>query len=235
MRVQATPSKDGMRRVLVLNSKGGCGKTTLATNLAASLAVTGQRVALADFDEQRSSHDWTRLRPDDRPPVLGLRAWKRGLDELPEGFGTVVIDAPARVGHKEMKRLVREADSVIVPMLPSMIDMRAAERFLEDLLDLGRIEKRKVRAGLVANRVDERTLVYGELKRFIEAYELPLLGSLRSAQCYVRAYRQGLGVLELGSRRSTVDHAQWAPILRWLRGDAGPMAAKAAPPLTGSP
>ena len=224
-----------MRRILLLNSKGGCGKTTMATNVAASLAATGQRVALADFDEQHSSYEWTRLRPADRPPVLGLRAWEHGLDELPRGFDVVVIDSPARVGRKEMKWLVRESDSVIVPVLPSMIDMRAAERFIGDLLDLGRIEKRKARVAIVANRVDERTLIAGELRRFIDAYDLNCLGALRSSQAYVRAYWQGLGVLELAGRRETVDHAQWKPILEWLEGGAAPGTDRSGPPVTGSP
>jgi len=223
-----------VRRILLLNSKGGCGKTTLATNVAASLAAAGQRIALADFDEQRGSHEWTRLRPADRPAVLGLRAWEHGLDELPRGYDTVVIDAPARVGRKEMKWLVHDSDSVIVPVLPSMNDMRAAQRFIEDLLDLGRVEKRKVRVALVANRVDERTLISSELARFIEVFELTCLGALRSSQGYVRAYWQGLGVLELAGRRGTIDHAQWQPILAWL-GDEWPVGTDGPGlPFTGS-
>lgn len=224
-----------MHRVLLVNSKAGCGKTTLATNVAVSLATAGQRVALADFDEQRSSHEWTRLRPAHRPRVLGLWAWKDGLDGLPSGYDTVVMDAPARVGGKEIKWLVREADSVIVPVLPSMDDMRAAARFVEDLLDLGRIEKRTLRVALVANRVDERTLVDGELTRLVDAYDLTLLGGLRKSQSYVRAYWQGLGVLELGSREGTVDHDQWEPIMRWLRGDPAFPASGPDGPVTGSP
>lgn len=224
-----------MRSVLVLNSKGGCGKSTLATNLASSLAMSGRSVALADFDEQRTSFDWTRCRPADRPAVMGLRGWKHGLGELPPGTDAIVLDAPARVGRKELKSLVRMAETVLVPMLPSMLDMRAADRFMEDLLDLGRIEKRKVRVGLVANRVNERTVVFRELTRFIEAYDLPYLGALRETQGYVRAYRRGLGVLELTNGRWTIDHAQWLPILRWLLVDAKALPIESPAPVTDSP
>jgi chromosome partitioning protein len=217
-----------MQRILVINSKGGCGKSTLATNVAGWLAY-GRRVTLADFDEQRTSFDWTRLRPADRPVVQGLRAWKRGLDEVDPETDVVVLDAPARLDRKEMKSLVRHADSVLVPMLPSMIDMRAAERFMEDLLDIGRIERRQVRVGLVANRVRERTLMSGELLRFIDAFELPFLGPLREAQAYVHAYGRGLGVLELPRYRIAADLEQWLPILRWI--EAGrPKAVTAGRP-----
>ncbi len=204
------------QRVLVLNSKGGCGKSTLATNLASWFAVAGHAVALADFDEQRTSYEWTRSRPAALPQVLGLRAWKHGLADLPPTIGRVVMDAPARVDRKEMKGMVRDSDVVLVPMLPSLIDMRAAGRFMEDLLDLGRVERRKVRVGLVANRLREQTVMAAELCRFIEAFELPHIASLRETQNYVHAYRRGMGICDLPLYLSAADRAQWVPLLTWI-------------------
>lgn len=212
-----------MRRILVLNSKGGCGKSTVATNLASWFALAGHAVALADFDEQRTAYAWTRTRPAALPQVLGLRAWRHGLDDLPPGIERVVLDAPARIDRREMKALVRECDAALVPVLPSMIDMRAAGRFMEDLLDLGRVERRKVRVGLVANRVREQTVMAGELARFIAAFDLPHVASLREAQNYVHAYQRGMGVCDLPLHLSAPDRAQWAPLLAWIEegSDAG--------------
>ena len=72
-----------MRHVLVMNAKGGCGKSTLATNLASYYAVRGNSVTLADFDPQRSSLDWVEMRPPGRPEITGLAAFDEGLRHLP--------------------------------------------------------------------------------------------------------------------------------------------------------
>ncbi|HAS28601.1 MAG TPA: hypothetical protein DCS56_00375, partial [Alcanivorax sp.] len=60
--------------ILVANSKGGCGKTTLATNLAAYFAHSGQAVTLLDLDPQQSATQWVRLREDPRVEALGWPA-----------------------------------------------------------------------------------------------------------------------------------------------------------------
>ena len=122
-----------MRHIMVMNAKGGCGKSTLATNIASYFAVAGQRVALADFDPQRSSLDWVEARAADRPEVLGLAAYEDGLKHLPRTMEYVIIDAPARSHGPELTALVKRAETIIVPVMPSGIDMRASERFIEEL------------------------------------------------------------------------------------------------------
>jgi chromosome partitioning protein len=72
-----------MRHILVMNPKGGCGKSTIATNLASYYATRGKHVALADFDPQRSSVDWVGLRPEDAPRVVGVQAFEDGLRAVP--------------------------------------------------------------------------------------------------------------------------------------------------------
>ena len=119
-----------MRHIMVLNPKGGCGKSTLATNLAAYYASGGSAVALADFDPQGSSTDWLAARPATAAPVVGLEAWEDGLKNLPRSVDVVVMDPPARVHGRELTDLVRRADTIIVPVLPSGIDIRASLRFI---------------------------------------------------------------------------------------------------------
>lgn len=205
-----------MRHIMVLNAKGGCGKSTIATNLASYFATQDKRVVLADYDPQRSSLDWLARRPADRAPIEGLEAYKQGLRGTPRNAEVVVIDAPARVHGPELTEMVRHSETIIVPVLPSTIDISAAAKFLEDLTDVGRVERREVRIAVVGNRVRENTLIAGELDEYLDGLKTPYLTKLREAQNYIRAYTRGLGIFELPEYLAWPDWEQWEPLLDWL-------------------
>src|SRR5262245_17398593 len=98
---------ESMRHVMVMNAKGGCGKSTLATNIACFFAREGYKVVIADYDPQRSSLDWLELRPEDLPSIGGVPAYDDGLRNVPRDTEVLVIDAPARTHGSEMNELVR--------------------------------------------------------------------------------------------------------------------------------
>ena len=201
---------------MVLNSKGGCGKSTLSTNIAVFFARDGHQVCLADYDPQRSSLDWLASRPADLPVINGVAAFEDGLRHVPRNTDILVIDAPARVHATELNELVRRAETIIVPVLPSSIDMKACGHFMAELLEIGKVSRRQARLGLIANRVREYTLVYEELDQYLSKLKVPYLGALREAQNYVRAYSRGMGVLELPEYLAWPDWKQWRPIGEWL-------------------
>jgi chromosome partitioning protein len=205
-----------MRHIMVLNAKGGCGKSTIATNLASYYATQEKKVALADYDPQRSSLDWLAKRPEDRPRIEGVEAYKSGLRNVPRNAEVVVIDAPARVHGSELTDMVRHAETIIVPVLPSSIDIQAAARFLEDLAEVGRVERKEVKIAVVANRVRENTLIAGELDEYLDGLRTPYVAKLREAQNYIRAYSRGLGLFELPEYLAWPDWEQWEPLLEWL-------------------
>ncbi|HEY5654579.1 MAG TPA: ParA family protein [Woeseiaceae bacterium] len=206
-----------MRHIMVLNPKGGCGKSTLATNIASYFATEGNAVALADYDPQRSSLDWLERRPAERAPITGLAAFEEGLRRLPRNADVLVIDAPARSHGPELTELVKHAETIVVPVLPSTIDMQATANFLKELKEVGRIERKEAKIGVVANRVRENTLIFEELDQYLTAARVPYVAALRDAQNYIRAYTRGLGVFELPEYLSWPDREQWDPLLRWLR------------------
>ncbi len=201
---------------MVLNSKGGCGKSTLATNLAVWFAREGRAVCIADYDPQRTSLDWLAQRPADLPPISGVAAFDEGLRGVPRATDVLVIDAPARVHGAELNELVRRAETILVPVLPSSIDMRACSHFMNDLLEIGKVSRKQARIAVVANRVREHTLIYEELDLYLTQLKVPYLGSLREAQNYVRAYARGLGIHELPEYLAWPDWKQWQPITEWL-------------------
>lgn len=206
-----------MRHIMVMNAKGGCGKSTLATNIASYFADEGYAVALADYDPQRSSLDWLERRPDSRPNIAGVAAFEEGLKRAPRNADFLIIDAPARSHGAELNDLVRHAETIVVPVLPSTIDMQASDRFIAELKSVGKVERKDAKIGVVANRVREYTLIFEELDDHLTAARVPYLASLREAQNYVRAYTRGLGIFELPEYLAWPDWEQWEPLTKWLR------------------
>lgn len=219
-----TGTDQNMHRIIVLNSKGGCGKTTLATNLAAYYAHCDYATALIDHDPQACSMKWLNLRSKERPTVHGVPAYRRpaaGVTQswhmrTPTGTERVIIDAPAGVMGLPLQSLVRQVDTVLVPVLPSPIDIHAATRFIEDLLLVGKVRSFGVHVGVVANRVRKNTLVYQSLERFLNTLQLPFITSLRDTQTYVRAAERGVGIHEMWDQRAEKDRNEWRPLIDWL-------------------
>jgi chromosome partitioning protein len=206
-----------MRHIMVLNAKGGCGKSTLATNIAAYFANEGAAVALADFDPQRSSLDWLERRPADRAEIVGVAGFEDGLRHAPRTADYLVIDAPARTHAKELTDLVRHAETIVVPVLPSTIDMQATTTFLDELRKVSKIERKQAKFGLVANRVRDNTLIFDDLDDYLTKARAPYVAALREAQNYVRAYTRGLGIFELPEYLAWPDWEEWEPLTSWLK------------------
>lgn len=206
-----------MRHIMVMNAKGGCGKSTLATNIACYFANEGASVALADYDPQRSSLDWLDRRPQDRPEIVAVKGFESGLRHVPRSADFVIIDAPARSHGKELTDLVRHAETIVVPVLPSTIDMQATTTFLEELRNVAKIERKQAKFGLVANRVRDNTLIFDDLDEYLTKTKAPYVAALREAQNYVRAYTRGLGIFELPEYLGWPDWDEWEPLTAWLR------------------
>lgn len=209
-----------MRHILVMNPKGGCGKSTIATNLASWYATKGRQVTLADFDPQRSSMDWIELRPADAPPITGVPAYEDGLRAVPRSADVVIMDAPARSHGREITELLRRAETVLVPVLPSTIDMRAATAFIAELQEVGKVARQQAKIAVVANRIKENTLSFDELDAYLRKLGIPYIATLRDAQNYVRAYGRGLGVFELPHYLAWQDWEHWLPLVEWLESPA---------------
>ena len=205
-----------MRHILVTNAKGGCGKSTIATSLAAYFASEGYATALVDYDPQASALTWLAQRPEDYAPITGVPGYESGLRGVPRTAEYVVIDSPAGTRGKDLTELVRKAETIVVPVLPSPIDITAAERFVEELLEVGKVAEKKAKAALVANRVKENTLIFEELDSVLSRLKVPYIASFREAQNYIRAYQRGLGIHELPPYLAWPDWEQWDPLIEWL-------------------
>jgi len=206
-----------MRHIMVLNPKGGCGKSTLATNIASYYATEGAAVGLADYDPQRSSLDWLDRRPDNRPEIIGITGFEGGLRHAPRNLDVVVIDAPARSHGKELSNLVNYAETIVVPVLPSPIDMQATATFVSEFQSVAKVKSKRAKVATVANRVRDNTLIWDELDAYLTKTRVPYIAALREAQNYVRAYSRGLGIFELPEYLAWPDWEEWEPLISWLR------------------
>ncbi len=208
-----------MRTILVANLKGGCGKTTVATTLATALATNGETVAIADADRQKSSLNWGKRRPKNATPIAVLD-WTKSIErgEIGKTFDAVVIDGPGGVNSDKAKTLIAGADTIVIPVLPSVLDLDSTRKFLKRIQSLKRVRKGKADIHLVANRVKIRSNAIRELEQAADEMGYPILARLTDRMIYNTLAGQGLGLFD----RSGVDVApvkvQWQPLVSLLHG-----------------
>lgn len=206
-----------MRKIMVLNSKGGCGKSTIATNLASYFAsYEGKKVTLVDFDPQGSSLDWLKVRPKILPEIKGINANKEAV-RFSKDTEIVIMDVPARVEGRELASLVKRVETIIIPVLPSPIDIRAGANFIKDLLTNARVSRKETKLCVVANRVRENTLSYHALYAFLKSLKIPFVTTIRDTQNYIHAEEKGVGIFEMAPSKVWQDLEQWDPLIKWLR------------------
>lgn len=204
-----------MKSFLIANPKGGCGKSTLATNLAGWFARQGHQVMLGDIDRQQSSRAWLNLRP---PALPHIASWEIADDQParpPKGTTHVVLDTPAGLHGKRLAHVLKLVDRVIVPLQPSIFDILATRDFLDRLREEKEVRKQHAFVAVVGMRVDSRTRAAGELDRFLEGLGVPVLTSLRDTTNYVQAAAHGLTIFEMPAARAAQDWEQWQPLLEW--------------------
>ena len=217
-----------MQRILVLNPKGGSGKTTIATNLASYFASQGDRPLLSDNDPQGSSTRWLKKRKPEQAFIHGIAAFERNSRmtrawqmRIPADAAHIVIDTPAAIPAQEMPEMTKGVDAIIVPVLPSDIDIHACSKCIADLLLIAKVRRDENRIGVVANRVRRNTVIYQSLMRFLETLRIPVIATLRDSQNYVRASELGLGLHEMKRYTVEQDLSDWQPMLDWLKAKEG--------------
>ena len=216
-----------MITVLVANTKGGCGKTTVATHLAAAFANAGLRSALADADRQGSSLGWLRGRPASAAPIRALD-WRDGPDKTPKQVDRLIIDAPAAMKMKKIEDLLRLADIIVVPVLPSGFDTAATGEFLKQLEALKPIRKSKTAVAVVRNRVQTGSRMAAKLDSFMLGVGHTGAGRLRHRLIYPDVAGRGLSVFDLSGRQHEELREDWAPLLRYIENSDPAMPLSAA-------
>lgn len=217
------PGHSELRRIVVLNPKGGAGKTTLAFNIAGYLASTGRPAALMDFDPQGSTTRWLQRRPASLPAIHGIAAYekKTGVTRsfqlrVPAHIRHVIIDTPAALTTAQLSEFTPGAHAILVPVLPSAIDIHSASQLISNLLLVAKVSRRMGRLGIVANRVREQTVGFRKLMAFLDRLQIPIVAALRDSQNYVHSAEEGCGLHEMLPSRVRKDLMAWLPLTSWL-------------------
>ena len=215
-----------MLAILVINSKGGSGKTTLSTNLASFYASKGLKTAILDYDPQGSSLQWLSVRPVHLQRIHGANAAPatgtslRSINAwVPDETEVLIIDSPAGAGGLLLKELVRKANFIVIPVAPSHIDIRATANFIKDLLLVGGARISNAKISVVANRVRSRaTTAYVSLERFLNALKMPFLTTISDSENYLHAVEHGEGVFDMDETTTFAERQELMPIIRWMEG-----------------
>jgi len=212
-----------MNTTLVINSKGGSGKTTVATNLASYFAAQNIPTTIMDYDPQGSSLRWLRARPGPGARIYGANAAPqkggriRSVEmHVPADTQQLLIDAPAGASGLLLQEMLGRADGILIPVAPSAIDIHATANFVRDLLLVGRIRTRNIQLAVVANRVRSSMPVYQPLERFLSSLGLPFLTRISDSDVYVEAAEAGIGIFEMTPSAAAAECAQFVPIVEWV-------------------
>lgn len=218
-----TPNRNDLNKIVILNPKGGCGKTTLATNLASYYACRGPIPAVMDCDPQGSTMRWLEKRPGTNPPVYGIAAYKNSMQatrswqlRVPNESSNLVVDSAASLNHDDLREVTRDATSILVPVLPSAIDIHAASRCIADLLLVAKIDRRDRKLAVVANRTRRNTKSYEKLMRFLDTLGIPIIAVFRDSQNFVHAAEAGIGICEMPPHKVKKDLQQLELLIQWL-------------------
>lgn len=213
-----------MQRIVVINGKGGCGKTTISTNLASFYAGKGMNTALFDYDAQGSSMRWMKLRSNQCPAIYSIGVHQgaaKGVTmswhmRIPPEIERLIVDTPAGLKGTDLIDQLKGADIIVIPVLPSSIDIYATADFIRDLMLKAKVQLSRTRLAIVANRSRKNTKAFRALERFLSSLSIPVIASLRDTQNYVVAAEEGLGVHEIKNRSVYLDTTHWRDIYNWL-------------------
>ncbi len=198
-------------RIAITNLKGGVGKTTITTNLAVSFVLRGKKVCIVDSDlGQKSSMEWAGNRSESMPhiPVYGSMAKQlnKEVAKLNEENDIVFIDGTPQLSELA-ERTVLASDILIIPISPSIYDLRAFESFFERVEQINQVREEQglkmVKTYVIVNRIAEKTNLGREILEALKDYAVTVFETkLANRIAYAETATGGLGVAEWKDKKA---------------------------------
>lgn len=187
-----------MAIISLLNPKGGCGKTTLSTNLARAYHQQGLKTLLVDSDPQGSASDWHAAREDNPLPFIayGNPDNLKALPGIASAYDHVIIDGAAKL-EGMIAAAIKVSDIILIPVQPSPYDIWAASDLVDLIKARQEVTNGKPRAAFIVSRAVKRTILGQEIVEALAEYDLPILDSCTTQrQIYPRTASHGLSVFD---------------------------------------
>lgn len=188
--------------ILIGSQKGGCGKSTLAVNLAAELARLGRDVCLVDADRQGTASRWAQDRAEtDRPAVHCVAQYdnvRPALLDLDQRYEVVLVDAAGR-DSRELRTAMTAAAVMLTPFRPSQPDLDTLEHLAEVVTTAKDINPDlQCRAVLTLAPSNPQVNEANEAKEYLAEFpEFQLCRTIiRDRKAYRDSIAEGAGVVE---------------------------------------
>lgn len=202
-----------MQKIIVMNGKGGCGKTTITTNLASLYAAHGYKTTLIDYDPQGSSSAWLKRRPAEAAAIHGIaaqqasgwsvtRSWQM---RVPQETERVIVDTPAAIKSYDVAGYLKDVNTIIVPVLVSVNDIEASAQFLHEVLKVVRARSSQTKLVVAASRVRSRSPALVVMTQIFADMGIPVVGHLRDCVSYIQCTDLGLGIHDLTARQALME------------------------------
>lgn len=208
-----------MQRIVVVNPKGGCGKTMLSTNLASFFSHQGAITTLMDLDPQGSSVFWALNRPDNAPhiqlvdahncPLNVTRSW---AIQPPRNTEVLILDTPARPDLVNLSPLLREATAILLPVVLEEFDLHAVTHTVQELR---RMLPSRQNMAVVINRFAASPTATRRAHDLEKTLSLPIVAYLRQSRTFLQAASEGKGVYEMAGSHYRRDKRAIAGIGEW--------------------
>lgn len=211
----------GMHKIVVMNAKGGCGKTTIATNLAALYATHGYKTTLTDYDPQGSSSAWLKRRPAEADAIHGIAAYQSSSWSATRSWQMrvtadterVIVDTPAAIKTHDVAGYLKDTNTIIVPVLSSVIDVEASTLFLHEVMKLIKLRSPQTQLVVIASRIKTRSPALVMMAELFADMGITVAGHLRDTLNYLQCTDLGLGVHDLPAGRAPLEQRALAEVV----------------------
>src|SRR5260221_756296 len=174
-----------------------------------------------DYDPQGSSLNWLRSRPVDAAKIHGANAAPGKFGQLrsfemyvPPETRHLIIDPPAGASGVLLHELLDRSNSILIPIVPSVIDLHATGNFLRELMAMGRMKTGNIRVAVIANKVRRSMPSYPPLQQLLDSLRLKLLARLIHSYVCLKAAESVAGIFEMTALASA-ECKQFQPIVEW--------------------